>query len=157
METEITISYSYLDNFFSFISLPMQKYYWQIQLLSSSSFYSTFFTQCLSRKKKKKKKKKIIHTSPATIPVWHDLCLTWLHSKSLQQKVNLHNLLKANLSIHNSYLTIIPLALMGSESIAHEALGLMGYWLRAHEGERNNCFSKIQLVGQKISRQNIFR
>ena len=30
---------------------------------------------------------------------------------------------------------------MGSESIAHEA--------EAHEGERNNCFSKIQLVGQK--------
>ena len=27
--------------------------------------------------------------------------------------------------------------------------GLMGYWLRGHEGERNNCFSKIQLVGQK--------
>ena len=27
--------------------------------------------------------------------------------------------------------------------------GLLGYWLRAHEGERNNCFSKIQLVGQK--------
>ena len=24
-----------------------------------------------------------------------------------------------------------------------------GYWLRGHEGERNNCFSKIQLVGQK--------
>ena len=22
------------------------------------------------------------------------------------------------------------------------------YWLRAHEGEKNNCFSKIQLVGQ---------
>ena len=34
------------------------------------------------------------------------------------------------------YLTIIPLARMGSESIALEA-------------ERNNCFSKIQLVGQK--------
>ena len=34
----------------------------------------------------------------------------------------------------------------------------MGYWLRGHEGERNNCFSKIQLVGQKkISRLNIFR
>ena len=30
---------------------------------------------------------------------------------------------------------------MGSESVAHEAEG--------HEGERNNCFSKIQLVGQK--------
>ena len=25
----------------------------------------------------------------------------------------------------------------------------MRYWLRGHEGERNNCFSKIQLVGQK--------
>ena len=25
----------------------------------------------------------------------------------------------------------------------------MGYWLIDHEGERNNCFSKIQLVGQK--------
>ena len=34
------------------------------------------------------------------------------------------------------YLTIIPRARMGSESIAHEA-------------ERNNCFSKMQLVGQK--------
>ena len=38
---------------------------------------------------------------------------------------------------------------MGYESIAHEAEGLMGYLLRGHEGERNNCFSKIQLVGQK--------
>ena len=35
------------------------------------------------------------------------------------------------------YLTIIPRA-------------RMDYWLRDHEGERNNyCFSKIQLVGQK--------
>ena len=38
---------------------------------------------------------------------------------------------------------------MGSESVAHETEGRMGYWLRGHEGERNNCFSKIQLVGQK--------
>ena len=38
---------------------------------------------------------------------------------------------------------------MGSESIAHEAEGRMGYWFRGHEGERNNCFSKIQLNGQK--------
>ena len=38
---------------------------------------------------------------------------------------------------------------MGSESIAHEAEGRMGYWLIGHEGERNNCFSKIQPVGQK--------
>ena len=38
---------------------------------------------------------------------------------------------------------------MGSEPIAHDAEGRMGYWLRGHEGERNNCLSKIQLVGQK--------
>ena len=54
------------------------------------------------------------------------------------------------------YLTIIPRARMGSQSIAHEAEGRMGYWLRGHEGERNNRFSKIQLVGKKISRQNNF-
>ena len=46
-------------------------------------------------------------------------------------------------------LTIIPLFRMGSESIAHEAEGRMSYKLRGHEGERNNCFSKIQLFGQK--------
>ena len=38
---------------------------------------------------------------------------------------------------------------MGSGSVAYEAEGQMGYWLRGHEDERNNCFSKIQLVGQK--------
>ena len=32
---------------------------------------------------------------------------------------------------------------MGSE------FGLMGYWPRGHEGERNNCFSEIQVVGKK--------
>ena len=49
----------------------------------------------------------------------------------------------------NFSLTIIPLAQMGSESIAHEAEGRMGYGQRGHEGEKNNCFSKIQLAGQK--------
>ena len=44
------------------------------------------------------------------------------------------------------YLTIIPLARMGSESIAHEAEG--------QEGERS-CFSKIQLVGQKYREKTI--
>ena len=39
---------------------------------------------------------------------------------------------------------------MGSELlIAHEAKVRMGYWLKGHEGERNNCFSESQLVGQK--------
>ena len=44
-----------------------------------------------------------------------------------------------------NYLTIIPLARMGSES----AFSLTGYWLRGHDGKRNNYLSKIQLVGQK--------
>ena len=38
---------------------------------------------------------------------------------------------------------------MGSESIANETEDRMGYWLRGREGETNNWFSKIQLVGQK--------
>ena len=48
-----------------------------------------------------------------------------------------------------SSLTIIAQARMGSESIAHQAEGRKGYRLKGHEGERNNCFSKTQLVGQK--------
>ena len=60
------------------------------------------------------------------------------------------------LGTQERYLTIIPRARKGSESVAHEAEGQMGSWLRGHEGERNNSFSKIQLVGQKISRQNNF-
>ena len=35
--------------------------------------------------------------------------------------------------------TIISLALIASESIAHSAFSLMGYWLIAHSGSRNNC------------------
>ena len=54
------------------------------------------------------------------------------------------------------YLKIIPRARTGSELIAHEAKGRMGYWLRGHEGERNNCFSKIQLVGQKYREKTNF-
>ena len=38
---------------------------------------------------------------------------------------------------------------MGSESIAHEDEGRMGYWRRGHGDEMDDCFSKIQLVGQK--------
>ena len=45
---------------------------------------------------------------------------------------------------------------MGSESIPHEAEGRIGYLLRGHEGERNNCFGKIQLVGQKYREQKTF-
>ena len=38
---------------------------------------------------------------------------------------------------------------MGSEAIAWEIDS------RGHEGERNNCFSKIQLVGQKNENKKI--
>ena len=38
---------------------------------------------------------------------------------------------------------------MGYESIAHEAEGRIGYWLKGNEGERNTFFSKIHLVGQQ--------
>ena len=38
---------------------------------------------------------------------------------------------------------------MGSESIAHELL------TQGHEGERNNCFSKIQLIAQKIENKKL--
>ena len=36
---------------------------------------------------------------------------------------------------------------MGCESIAHEAEGRMGYWLRGHEGERNNYFGGARSKG----------
>ena len=49
----------------------------------------------------------------------------------------------------NTDLTIFVRARMGSGTIGHEAEGRMAYWLRVHEGEKKNCFSKIQLVGQK--------
>ena len=51
-------------------------------------------------------------------------------------------------TIYPGKLTIIPRARMCPESIAHSAFALMGYRLRGHEGEKNNCFSEIQLVGQ---------
>ena len=35
------------------------------------------------------------------------------------------------------------------ESIAQEAKRWMGYWLKGHEGKRNNCFSNTQPGGQK--------
>ena len=38
---------------------------------------------------------------------------------------------------------------MSCESIAHEAEGQMGYWLRGYEDERNNRFRKILPVGEK--------
>ena len=44
---------------------------------------------------------------------------------------------------------------MSSEPIAHGAEGRMGYWLRGHEGEQNNCFSKIQPVGQNIETKKL--
>ena len=57
-------------------------------------------------------------------------------------------------SLHD-YLAIIPRARTGSESIAHEAEGQMGYWLKGHEGDRNDGFSKIDLVSQNYWHKTI--
>ena len=69
--------------------------------------------------------------------------------KTLSISITTERFCSTLVNIWKKYLTIIPRARMGSESIAHEAEGRMGYLLRAHESERNNCSSKIQLVGQK--------
>ena len=62
---------------------------------------------------------------------------------------------RVGISLVEVYLTVIPRVQMGSESIAHEAEGRTGYWLRGHEGEKNNCFSIIQLVGQNIDTKQL--
>ena len=59
---------------------------------------------------------------------------------------------RVGISLVEVYLTVIPRVQMGSESIAHEAEGRTGYWLRGHEGEKK---SKIQLVGQKYRYKKI--
>ena len=69
---------------------------------------------------------------------WLTFCVDTLKLKADSKRKELERLL-----------TIIPRARMGSESIAHEAEGRMSYSIRGREGERNNCFSKIQLVGPK--------
>ena len=94
-------------------------------------------------------------SSVMTIYVWISGCS---HSKNkfderkqdwLVQKWKQSGIVWTRSGVKGEYLTIIPRARMGSESIAHEALGRMGYWLRGQESERNNCVSKIQLVGHK--------
>ena len=47
-------------------------------------------------------------------------------------------------------LTIIPRARMGW---VNSPWGRMGYLLRGHEGERDNCFRKIQLAGKNIEKK----
>ena len=79
---------------------------------------------------------------------------TWTQDKEGIDEVQpLVDKLKKRIKEH---LTIIPRARMGCESMAHEAEGLMGYWLRGYEGDRNNCFSKIQLVGPKNREEKNF-
>ena len=71
--------------------------------------------------------------------------LFWIESFEIFSCLELTHYPLARRWIFNN---IIPRARMGSESIAHDAEDRIGYWLRCHEGERNNlyCFSKIQLV-----------
>ena len=45
---------------------------------------------------------------------------------------------------------------MGPESIAHEAEGRIGYWLRGHEGERNIVLVKSnELVKKNIETKQL--
>ena len=44
---------------------------------------------------------------------------------------------------------------MGSESIAHEAEGRIGYWLSGHEGERNNRLVKSNKLVKNIKTNNL--
>ena len=87
-------------------------------------------------------------------PEWDSNPVLWdfraeLYQLSYQANWELEVVWVDDKLVDDGYLTIIPRARMGFESIAHEAEGRVGYWLRGHEGERNNCFSKIQLVRQK--------
>ena len=66
--------------------------------------------------------------------------LTHLPPHKNKSAVNSMQLFPEGEVISGGYLSIIPRARMGSES------------LRGHEGERNNCFSKIQLVGHKYQK-----
>ena len=43
-----------------------------------------------------------------------------------------------------------------SYSSSPNGLWVNSYWLRGHEGERNNCFSRIQLVGQNYRDKTTF-
>ena len=45
---------------------------------------------------------------------------------------------------------------MGSESIAYEAEGRMGYWLRGHEDERNNGFLKSNLLVKNVETRQLW-
>ena len=51
-----------------------------------------------------------------------------------------HTRAKALIIIINYSSSLLQLFLSPSWSIAHEAEGLMGYWLRDHSGSRNNCW-----------------
>ena len=79
-------------------------------------------------------------------------CYSFVHpwGQYTWPEITMFLFLKRFLDLYNDmYLTIIPRVRMDSESI-DEAESRMDHWLRGHEGERNNCFSKIQLVGQKF-------
>ena len=54
-----------------------------------------------------------------------------------------------DIEVHESEESLnIPQIWIAYESTACEGEGQMGYWLGDHEGGRNTCLSKVQLVGQ---------
>ena len=70
------------------------------------------------------------------------MSVMFLSKKSNSSEGQVQNTVWFSLKKSTVYLTIIiPPAQMGSEAIAHEAEGRMGYWLRGHESEGNKKLS----------------
>ena len=70
---------------FAFISLVMQKYSKWL-LTDPINIWFKFFVPVVYTFRFWKEISEIIHTSLATIPIWHCSSLTWWDSKSLRQK-----------------------------------------------------------------------
>ena len=71
-------------------------------------------------------------------------CLLWMTTKSFHFQVVTN--MESSAGIVYDQLTY---SVFDNYSSNLNGLWVNSYWLRGHEGERNNCFSKIQLVCQK--------
>ena len=73
-------------------------------------------------------------------------------TSSLLQNPLFQGLYECSTAVHviiNQVMLLNLNMLFNNYSSSPNGLWVNSYWLRGHEGERNNCFSKIQLVVQK--------
>ena len=93
---------------------------------------------------------------------WYEFCLLLLQScqERLGHRLQLSDYLIKPVQRITKYQLLLKVWIFNNYSSSPNGLwvdspwgrtpnGLLRYWLRGYEGERNNCFSKIQLVGQK--------